>query len=68
MKHTKQISLSEYASRVSPEGFRKNRKNPEEPLTQQAIKYRIKMGMELPDVIEAKKIGKVHVLTVNVNF
>lgn len=46
---TKQISLSEYASRVSPEGFRKNRKNPEEPLTQQAIKYRIKMGMELPD-------------------
>jgi hypothetical protein len=65
---TKQISLSEYASRVSPEGFRKNRKNPEEPLTQQAIKYRIKMGMELPDVIESKKIGKVHVLTVNVNF
>lgn len=65
---TKQISLSEYASRVSPEGFRKNRKNPEEPLTQQAIKYRIKMGMELPDVIESKKIGKVHVLTVNINF
>ena len=65
---TKQISLSEYASRVSPEGFRKNRKNPEEPLTQQAIKYRIKMGMELPDVIESKKIGKVHVLTVDVNF
>ena len=65
---TNQISLSEYAARVSPEGFRKNRKNPEEPLTQQAIKYRIKMGMELPDVIESKKIGKVHVLTVNVNF
>ena len=68
MMHTKQISLSEYASRVSPEGFRKNRKNPEEPLTQQAIKYRIKMGMELPDVIESKKIGKVHVLTVDANF
>jgi hypothetical protein len=65
---TKQISLSEYASRVSPEGFRKNRKNPEEPLTQQAIKYRIKMGMELPDVIESKKIGKVHVLTVHETF
>ena len=65
---TKQISLSEYASRVSPECFRKNRKNPEEPLTQQAIKYRIKMGMELPDVIESKKIGKVHVLTVDANF
>jgi hypothetical protein len=65
---TKQISLSEYAARVSPESFRKNRKHPEEPLTQQAIKYRIKMGMELPDVIEAKKIGKVHVLTVNANF
>lgn len=68
MRHTKQISLSEYAAKVSPEGFRKNRKNPEEPLTQQAIKYRIKMGMELPEVIEAKKIGKVHVLTVDANF
>ena len=46
---TKQISLSEYAARVSPEGFRKNRKNPEEPLTQQAIKYRIKWTSMVQD-------------------
>ncbi|MGI9137649.1 MAG: hypothetical protein ACR2IM_01280 [Sediminibacterium sp.] len=65
---TKQISVSEYAAKVDPSLFRSNRKNPNSSLTQQAIKYRIKNNMHLPDVIKYNKVGKVHVLTVNANF
>ena len=64
----KQISVKEYASKVDPSLFRSNRKNPDASLTQQAIKYRIKNNMHLPDVLKYNKIGKVHVLTVNANF
>ena len=38
----KQISVSEYASKIDPIYFRENRKNPNARITQQAIKYRIK--------------------------
>jgi len=65
---TKQISLQEYAERVNTSNFRQNRKYPNKPLTQQAIKYRVKMGMELPEVIKYDRVGKVHVLTVKENF
>lgn len=65
---TKQISVTEYASRVDSSLFRSNRKNPNAPLTQQAIKYRIKNNMHLPEVIKYNKVGKVHVLTVDANF
>jgi hypothetical protein len=65
---TKQISVKEYSEKVSPNYFRSNRKNPNASLTQQAIKYRIKNNMILPEVIKYNKVGKVHVLTVDVNF
>jgi len=65
---TKQISLAEYAEKISPAHFRPNRKYPDMPLTQQAIKYRVKMGMELPEVIKYNRVGKVHVLTVKADF
>jgi len=65
---TKQISVTEYAGKVDPSLFRSNRKNPNASLTQQAIKYRIKNNMHLPDVLKYNKVGKVHVLTVNENF
>ncbi len=65
---TKQISVKEYATKVNPEHFRANRKNPSASLTQQGIKYRIKKNMILPEVIKYNRVGKVHVLTVDVNF
>jgi hypothetical protein len=65
---TKQISVKEYAEKVNPEHFRANRKDPSASMTQQAIKYRIKHNMVLPDVIKYNRVGKVHVLTVDVNF
>jgi hypothetical protein len=65
---TKQISVSEYASKIDPIYFRENRKNPNARITQQAIKYRIKNNMNLPEVLKYNKIGKVHVLTVNAEF
>jgi hypothetical protein len=64
----KQISVSEYASKIDPIYFRENRKNPNARITQQAIKYRIKNNMNLPEVLKYNKIGKVHVLTVNAEF
>ena len=39
---TKQISVKEYAEKINPTLFRANRKYPNAPMTQQAIKYRIK--------------------------
>jgi hypothetical protein len=65
---TKQISVLEYASKVDPQEFRLNRKYPDAPITVQAIKYRIKNGLPLPEVIKYNRVGKVHVLTVNSNF
>ena len=64
----KQISVKEYAEKINPNLFRGNRRNPTSPMTQQAIKYRIKKGMELPEVIKYNRVGKVHVLTVDANF
>lgn len=68
MKKTKQIGVMEYASKIDPDYFRKNRKALNAPLTRQAIKYRIKKGMELPEVIRYDRVGKIHVLTVDANF
>lgn len=65
---TKQISLSEYAEKINPSHFRANRKYPDQQITKQAIKYRIKNGLELPEVIKYNRVGKVHVLTVLSNF
>jgi hypothetical protein len=64
----KQISVKEYASKINPDHFRANRKNPNSPMTQQAIKYRIKNNLSLPEVIKYNRVGKVHVLTVNEKF
>lgn len=65
---TKQISIAEYTSKIDPIYFRMNRKNPTAQITGHAVRNRIKRGMELPDVIKHKKIGKVIILTVDVNF
>ena len=65
---TKQISVKEYASKIGPDNFRANRKHPTAPMTQQAIKYRIKNNLALPEVLKYNKIGKIHILTVNENF
>jgi hypothetical protein len=65
---TKQITIREYVEKVSPERFRKNRKNPNAPLTQQAIKHRIKKGLELPQVIKYDRVSHLHILTVDINF
>ena len=65
---TKQISVLEYATKINPDYFRKNRKYPNTPLTRHAIMYRIKHDMPLPEVIKYNRVGKVHVLTVNNNF
>lgn len=65
---TKQISVLEYAEKINPNYFRKNRKYPDAPLTRHAIMYRIKNDMPLPEVKKYDRIGKVHVLTVNANF
>lgn len=68
MKQTKQISVSEYASKINRNYFRENKKDPDAPLSEQAIKYRIKHGLKLPETLAYNKIGKVHVITVNINF
>jgi hypothetical protein len=65
---TKQITIREYVEKVSPERFRKNRKHPEKPLTQQAIKHRIKKGILLPEVIAYTKVSHLHILTVDIDF
>jgi len=65
---TKQISLMEYSQKINPSHFRANRKFPNQQITQQAIKYRIKNGMPLPEVIKYNRVGKIHVITVLANF
>jgi len=65
---TKQISVKEYADKINPSLFRPNRRYPDNPITVQTVKHRIKKGMELPLVYKYTKIGKVHVLTVHINF
>jgi hypothetical protein len=67
-RKTKQISLQEYAGKIDPSYFRANRKNPNSPITQSAVKYRVKHNLDLPLVLKYKKVGKIHVLTVNTNF
>lgn len=64
----KQISLMEYSQKINPSHFRANRKFPNQQITQQAIKYRIKNGMPLPEVVKYNRIGKIHVITVLANF
>ena len=64
----KQISVKEYAEKINPDYFRANRKNPNSPMTQQAIKYRIKNNLSLPEVIKYNRVGKVHVLSVRHDF
>lgn len=68
MKTTKQISVSEYASKINRNYFRENKKDPDAPLSEQAIKYRIKHKIKLPETLAYNKIGKVHVITVDINF
>jgi hypothetical protein len=65
---TKQISVTEYCSKIDPSYFRSNRKNPNAKISQQAIKYRINNNMHLPEVLKYNKVGKVHVLSVNNDF
>ena len=64
----KQISLMEYSQKINPSHFRANRKFPNQQITKQAIKYRIKNGMPLPEVVKYNRIGKIHVITVLANF
>ena len=66
--NTKQISLQEYANKIDRDYFRLNKKNPYEKITQQAIKYRIKTGLPLPEVIKNNKVGRIHVLVVRNDF
>jgi hypothetical protein len=65
---TKQISVLEYSQKINPAYFRKNRKYPTMPITRHTIMYRIRNNMELPEVIQYNRVGKVHVLMVNANF
>ena len=65
---TKQISTLEYAQKINPSHFRRNRKYPDMPVTRHAIFYRIKNNMPLPEVIKYIKAGKVHVLVVRHDF
>lgn len=64
----KQISLMEYSQKINPSHFRANRKFPNQQITQQAIKYRIKNGLPLPEVVKYNRVGKIHVITVLANF
>ena len=64
----KQISVKEYAEKINPDLFRANRKYPNNPITQQTIKYRIKNNLGLPEVIKYNRVGKVHVLSVRHDF
>lgn len=68
MPKYKQISIQEYVNKANPASFRKNRKYPDRPVTQQAIKARIKKGVELPFVKSYIKVGGVHILTVKEDF
>lgn len=68
MKKTKQIGILEYATKIDPSYFRLKTDDPNREISRQAIKYRIKKGMELPEVIKYTRVGKVHVLTVDANF
>ena len=65
---TKQISIKDYVATIDPNYFRISNKNANAPVTRQAIKYRIKKNMDLPEVVRYDKIGKVHVLTVKKDF
>ncbi len=67
---TKFISISDYVKKVNPMGFRKNRKNPESPVTPQAIKHRINKGIELPQVLGITKVAKsrITLLEVDIDF
>jgi hypothetical protein len=58
----------EYSQKINPSHFRANRKFPNQQITQQAVKYRIKNGMPLPEVVKYNRIGKIHVITVLANF
>jgi DNA-directed RNA polymerase subunit M/transcription elongation factor TFIIS len=64
----KKISQKEYEYKVDRDYFRLNKKNPYEKITQQAIKYRIKTGLPLPEVIKHNKVGRIHVLVVRHDF
>ena len=64
----KQISLMEYSQKINPSHFRANRKFPNQQITQQAIKYRIKNGLPLPEVVKYNRVGKIHIITVLANF
>lgn len=65
---TKHISILEYAQKINPSYFRKNRKYPDNPITRHAIMYRVRNNMSLPEVIKYNKVGKVCVLTVKNDF
>ena len=65
---TKQITIREYVEKANPARFRQNRKYPDKPLSQQAIKHRIKKGLELPMVSRYDKVGSFHILTVDIDF
>ncbi len=65
---TKQISVLEYSKKINPKHFRENRKFPNNPVSRHSIFYRIKNNLPLPEVIKYDKVGKVHVLTVDVKF
>jgi hypothetical protein len=65
---TKQISIGEYVKKIDSGKFRQNREHPDGMITHSAVKYRIKNGMNLPDVIKYTKVGRIHILTVNSDF
>ena len=65
---TKQISVLEYANKINPSYFRKNRTDPNLPISRHAIMYRINKKLPLPEVISYIRVGKVHVLTVSIDF
>ncbi len=65
---TKQISIQEYVAKVDASEFRNNRQHPNGKVTHSAIKYRIKNNMNLPSVIKYTKVGRIHILSVDVNF
>lgn len=69
-KKTKHISISDYVKKVNPMGFRKNRKNPEQPVTPQAIKHRINKGLILPEVLSVTKVAssRITLLEVDIDF
>lgn len=68
MSKTKFISVTEYAEKINPDFFKQDDRRTKPHLSRQAIKYRIKNGLDLPDVLSYKRVGKVHVLEVNNNF